>query len=123
MIDYNQNQVVSLSQIFWDKLPMAIAAVVMLALVWAASRSSAWHISRSAMCFKLRAFLIDALSPITSVAVWIGGILTTLGPGAVAIGLAFKDTGEKLVTGIEIPFPNQRLAVAKPIPVKSIGAT
>ena len=118
MIDYIQNQAVGLSQIFWDKLPEVTAAAVLLAVVWAASRFAGWLISKFGKRFELRTNLIEVLSLISSVAIWLFGILaaltlvfptitpakalTTLGLGSVAIGFAFKDTFENFLAGILI---------------------
>ena len=118
MIDYIQSQAAALSQLFWDKLPEVTAAAVLLAAVWAASRFAGWIISKFGTRFKLRTNLIEVLSLISSVTIWLFGILaaltlvfptitpakalTTLGLGSVAIGFAFKDTFENFLAGILI---------------------
>ena len=118
MIDYIQNQITDLSDTFWDKLPEVSAAAFLLVLVWAASRFSGWFISKTGKRFKLRTNLIEVLSLISSVTIWLFGILaaltlvfptitpakalTTLGLGSVAIGFAFKDTFENFLAGILI---------------------
>ena len=118
MIEYIQTQVIALSRMFWDKLPEVTAAIAVLVFVWLLSRVSGWFVARLGAGLRLRKNLLEVLSLVLSVTIWLIGslialtlifptitpakALTTLGLGSVAIGFAFKDTFENFLAGLLI---------------------
>ncbi|MCK8463195.1 mechanosensitive ion channel family protein [Aliiroseovarius sp. S1339] len=101
-----------------DILPELVAALAVIALTWGLSRFAKMIIARLGGRMHLRSNLIEVLSMLASVGLWLIGTLiavtlvfpsitpakalTTLGLGSVAIGFAFKDTFENFLAGILI---------------------
>ena len=101
-----------------DILPELVSALAVIALTWGVSRLAKMIIARLGGRMHLRSNLIEVLSMLASVGLWLIGTLiavtlvfpsitpakalTTLGLGSVAIGFAFKDTFENFLAGILI---------------------
>jgi len=101
-------------------LPQIGVALVVLFLTWAIAAGARALISRMLARTKLRPSLKDLFNLLTSIAVWVFGImiaavivfpgltpssiLAGLGIGSVAIGFAFKDVFENFLAGIIILF-------------------
>lgn len=96
---------------------IAGAAILLIAIIFLA-RGARWAVTRVAKRARMRSALVDLLSMLSFMAVWIGGflivavilfpsvtpgkLLTGLGLGSVAIGFAFKDILENFFAGILI---------------------
>jgi len=101
-------------------LPQIGVALVVLFFTWAIAAGARALISRMLARTKLRPSLKDLFNLLTSIAVWVFGImiaavivfpgltpssiLAGLGIGSVAIGFAFKDVFENFLAGIIILF-------------------
>lgn len=99
-------------------LPQLLATVVVLFVTWGSASLAKLIGSRVGRKLRLRSNLIEVLTMLSSVSIWLAGILvavtilfpsitpakalTTLGLGSVAIGFAFKDTFENFLAGILI---------------------
>ncbi|MCV6824862.1 mechanosensitive ion channel family protein [Halocynthiibacter sp. SDUM655004] len=99
-------------------LPQLLATLLVIVLTWGIAFLAKSIISRVGRKLHLRSNLIEVLSMLSSVGIWLSGILvavtilfpsitpakalTTLGLGSVAIGFAFKDTFENFLAGILI---------------------
>ncbi|MEL6288838.1 MAG: mechanosensitive ion channel family protein [Pseudomonadota bacterium] len=105
---------------FWEALPQIVVALVVLALTWGVSRGLQAVLRNVLTRAKLRRSLIEVLMMLLATGVWILGILvamtiafpsikpanilTALGLGSVAVGLAFKDVFENFLAGIMMLF-------------------
>ena len=104
---------------FLSRLPLFIAAVVVLLLTWAAAMLARWLARRTLENRRrIRSSFKDLVVQLLSIAVWIIGlltaavivfpgmtpakVLTVLGLSSVAIGFAFKDIFENFFAGILI---------------------
>lgn len=103
---------------FLDHLPLLIAGVAVLLVTWAAARIVVGIVRRVLQRTKFGTSLRDLFAQLTSVGVWVAGILvativvfpgmtpakvlTVLGLSSVAIGFAFKDIFENFFAGILI---------------------
>lgn len=101
-------------------LPQIAVALVVLILTWAIAALGRSLVSRTLARTKLRPSLKDLFTLLTSILVWVLGImiaavivfpgltpasiLAGLGIGSVAIGFAFKDVFENFLAGIIILF-------------------
>ncbi|WP_446719157.1 mechanosensitive ion channel family protein [Halocynthiibacter sp. C4] len=99
-------------------LPQLLATLVVIVVTWGVAFLAKSIISRVGRKLHLRSNLIEVLSMLSSVGIWLSGTLmavtilfpsitpanalTTLGLGSVAIGFAFKDTFENFLAGILI---------------------
>lgn len=99
-------------------LPNIIAAIIFLFLTWALARLFRYMLDRFILAKRMRPALRSAILALTSVTVWIVGLLLTatvalpgltpgealagLGIGSIAIGLAFKDIFENFLAGLMI---------------------
>jgi small-conductance mechanosensitive channel len=105
---------------FWETLPLLLVAFVVLGLTWAVSRFGALLTGRVLARLRLRRSLIEVLQMLFSIGVWIFGIMialtvvfpsmtpgrivTAIGLGSIAVGLAFKDIFENFIAGMLILF-------------------
>ncbi len=103
---------------FLKRSPLLLAAVLVLVLTYLLAKAIAWIAHRLLDQRGIRASLKDLVYQLTSIAVWIVGLLvatviafpgmtpskalTVLGLGSVAIGFAFKDIFENFFAGILI---------------------
>jgi small-conductance mechanosensitive channel len=103
---------------FLKRSPLLLAAVVILIITGLLAKLSAWIAHRLLDNRGMRTSLKDLVYQLTSIAVWIVGLLiatviafpgmtpakalTVLGLGSVAIGFAFKDIFENFFAGILI---------------------
>ncbi|SEK42204.1 Mechanosensitive ion channel [Roseovarius nanhaiticus] len=103
-----------------EVLPSLAVALVVILLTWLVSKITASLLSRMLERTRLRKSLQELFALLTSIAVWVLGIMTAavilfpgltpasilagLGIGSVAIGFAFKDVFENFLAGIIILF-------------------
>ncbi|WP_421134080.1 mechanosensitive ion channel family protein [Alteromonas sp. A079] len=103
---------------FVEVLPLLVIAVVVLILTWLVSRILVALLKRSLKQSKIRRSLRELFASLIKVTVWTVGfliaitiifpsltpakLLTVLGLGSVAVGLAFKDIFENFFAGILI---------------------
>ncbi|KAA1261470.1 Small-conductance mechanosensitive channel [Rubripirellula obstinata] len=103
---------------FLIRSPLLIAAFVLLALTSILAKAIGWLVHRLLDKRGMRTSLKDLIYQLTSIAIWIAGLLvatvvafpgmtpskalTVLGLGSVAIGFAFKDIFENFFAGILI---------------------
>lgn len=113
--------VTSLRQLWQDllnRLPLLAGGVLVLLLTWVVSRAGRMIVGRAARRSRFRTSLQDLLLQLTTVVVWLAGILvaaviifpgmtpakilTVLGLSSVALGFAFKDIFENFFAGVLI---------------------
>ena len=114
------DRLVALWRAFLANLPLIALAILVLAVTWLAagllSRLAGRLLGRS----RMRPSLRELLQNLTSIAIWIVGILAamtivfpemsatdmaaTLGVGSIAIGFAFKDIFENFIAGALVLF-------------------
>ncbi|MXU64299.1 mechanosensitive ion channel [Rhodobacteraceae bacterium KN286] len=98
--------------------PRLAVALVLLAITWLAARAVKYLVERITRRMRFRTNLVDVLTMLSGLLIWIAGTLvaltvvfpsitpgralTTLGLGSVAIGFAFKDTFENFLAGLLI---------------------
>nr|WP_159966284.1 mechanosensitive ion channel family protein [Profundibacterium mesophilum] len=101
---------------FWRVLPQILAALVFLLVVWGVVTLLQRTLPRAMRRARMRRALIDVMTMLVTVGLWLFGILiavtiafptitpgralTALGVGGVAIGFAFKDVFENFLAGI-----------------------
>ena len=94
-------------------LPQIAVATLVLILTWAIAALGRSLVTRTLSRTKLRPSLQDLFTLLTSILIWVFGImigltpasiLAGLGIGSVAIGFAFKDVFENFLAGIIILF-------------------
>lgn len=99
-------------------LPNIVAAIIFLFLTWALARFIRFVLDRFILANRMRPALRSAIMALTTVVVWLVGLLLTatvalpgltpgealagLGIGSIAIGLAFKDIFENFLAGLMI---------------------
>jgi len=99
-------------------LPRIAAAILLIIVTWLTVIASRWIIRRVANRARMRRNLREVLMMLTSIVIWLIGLLiactivfpsitpgralTTLGLGSVAIGFAFKDIFENFLAGLLI---------------------
>ncbi|WP_425409564.1 mechanosensitive ion channel family protein [Hyphococcus sp.] len=112
------DQLVNYAEGFIRALPNIGLAIVALLLTWFAAKFAATLIRRALQGAKVRRALVDLLSTLTAIGVWVLGvliaatilfpsvepasILAALGVGGIAIGFAFKDIFENFMAGAMI---------------------
>lgn len=111
----------SLSELWTDfltRLPFLGAGVAVLVGTWVVSSLVQWGLRRFLVASRVKRSLRDLIRQLTSVAVWVMGlvvaavivfpgmtpakVLTGLGIGSVALGFAFKDIVENFLAGVLI---------------------
>ncbi|QEG43113.1 mechanosensitive ion channel family protein [Roseimaritima ulvae] len=116
--DVIQNSLQTLWTDFLKRSPLLLAALLVLVLTYLLAKGTAWVTHRVLDQRGIRASLKDLVYQLTTIAVWIVGLLvatviafpgmtpakalTVLGLGSVAIGFAFKDIFENFFAGILI---------------------
>ncbi|GGD23606.1 mechanosensitive ion channel [Pyruvatibacter mobilis] len=99
-------------------LPQIGLAVVILIITWAVSKLASSLVHRLLPQNRMRASLVELMSNLLSIGIWLGGIviaaivvfptitpgdmIAALGIGSLAIGFAFKDVFENFMAGILI---------------------
>ena len=99
-------------------LPQIGLALVILVITWAVSKLASSLVHRLLPQNRMRASLVELMSNLLSIAIWLGGIviaaivifptiapgdmIAALGIGSLAIGFAFKDVFENFMAGILI---------------------
>lgn len=103
---------------FIEHLPNLVLVIILLLLTWGICRLLQKLLGRGLKSTRVRPALIDLAKTLTSVVLWILGlliamsvlfpsvkpssILTALGVGGIAIGFAFKDIFENFLAGVMI---------------------
>ena len=99
-------------------LPQIGLALVILVITWAVSKLASSLVHRLLPQNRMRASLVELMSNLLSIGIWLGGIviaaivifptitpgdmIAALGIGSLAIGFAFKDVFENFMAGILI---------------------
>lgn len=113
-------QIREMTRAFIELVPQLIVAVVVILLTWLINKAARVIVGRILDRTKLRPSLKELFTLLTSILVWVFGImiaavivfpgltpssmLAGLGIGSVAIGFAFKDVFENFLAGIIILF-------------------
>ncbi|WP_124113131.1 mechanosensitive ion channel family protein [Palleronia sp. THAF1] len=115
-----RNQIVGYTNGFWRILPLILASLLWLVLVWLAVKLVGFAVPRALKRAKMRGALREVIVMLLTVFMWLFGVLiavtiafptitpgkalTALGVGGVAIGFAFKDVFENFLAGVLLLF-------------------